>query len=778
MKYDVSQVSNVEIETTTLEEDMVLSADSTGIIFQMFSKNIYSNAIGSIVRELTSNCFDSHVEAGTDFPVVIRKNFDKLTQEYSVSFIDFGVGMSPERIDKVYRRYFTSTKRGDNEQIGCFGLGSKTGLAYKRITGHGADEYDNSYQVVTVFNGMKYSYLVYEGQNKFPKITEQHHEPTKECNGTEIRVPALANDISKFEKEMVRQLYYFENVVFEGFDEVLSDGTVVKSDLTNEYQIVRGKNFLFRGTQYSDYMHICLGKVAYPIDYEILGINRSDFRIPIALRLEIGDINVNVSREAVDYSEATIKMLLKKLDLAKEEIKQLLTKQYLDVKTLEDYFSVKADFGKLRFSNDEVINVGSLINKKDVEFTNFKYNGLILMPDDKNLFKFFFESKLYGKKPTESGRRRRRKYTSLEPISPYFEGGYDDLIKNNANVFYCEGEFTRKVMKQAYLKSIYGTFFIITKEELLMAVRRDIADLFSVALDTLTDDKGQLLPFVKTLFEMQEDYFDIVRKHSQNYDDVVVPDSFVITRKREAITKEMRNTTIPLRLINEYGNAYPNRVKLDQLFDFTQPIYYGTKEQESTLKGAVQIFKILFNSDMIVGDYDGYKHTFTHGSKKKIMFLMLSETNSKYMEFCKDARPISTIYNTLFYRKVDAVSNYFQTYPLIEQFNEIPSLYRHVKFENINKKFFEKVKAVTDFMSTLKYKNSNLGHYKYELNKYFKTDGVDLSPEQKKFQKTMTEISKSHEKNSEVLRFISTPYRPTDTMEDKLVEILKKVMVF
>jgi hypothetical protein len=127
---------------------------------------------------------------------------------------------------------------------------------------------------------------------------------------------------------------------------------------------------------------------------------------------------------------------------------------------------------------------------------------------------------------------------------------------------------------------------------------------------------------------------------------------------------------------------------------------------------------------------------------------------------------------------VDAVSNYFQTYPLIEQFNEIPSLYRHVKFENINKKFFEKVKAVTDFMSTLKYKNSNLGHYKYELNKYFKTDGVDLSPEQKKFQKTMTEISKSHEKNSEVLRFISTPYRPTDTMEDKLVEILKKVMVF
>ena len=778
MKYDVNQNLDVEIETTTMEEDMVLSADSTGIIFQMFSKNIYSNAIGSIVRELTSNCFDSHVEAGTDFPVVIRKNFDPITKEYSISFIDFGVGMSPERINNVYRRYFTSTKRLNNTQIGCFGLGSKTGLAYKRFTGHGADEYDNSYQVVTVYDGMKYSYLVYEGKNKFPKITEQHHEPTKECNGTEIRVPALVNDIEKFEREMVRQLYYFENVVFEGFEKINSDCEVIKSDLTNEYQIVRGKNFLFRGDKYQDYMHICLGKVAYPIDYDILGISRSDYRIPIALRLEIGDINVNVSREAIDYSEGTIKMLLKKLEEAKDEIKSLLAKQYLDVVTLEEYFNVQIGFGKLQFSNGESINVGSLISKKDLKFTNFKYVSLHVIPDDKNMFKFFFDSKLYGKKPKESSYRRRRKYTSLEPVSPYFDGGYDDLLKNNANVFYCEGEFTRKVMKQAYLKATYGTFFIITKEQLLMAVRKDIADLFSVSLDTLTDDKGQLLPFVKTLFEMQEEYLDIVRKHCTCYDDVQVPDSFVITRKRQSITNEMRNITIPLKLLNEYGSAYSNRVKLDQLFDFKSPIYYCTKEQEHIIKGAVQVFRLLFNSEYIVGDYNGYKHTFTHGGKKKIMFLILSTNNIKYMQFCKNARPIDSIYHTLFYRKVDAVSNYFQTYPLIAQYNEIPVLYKHQKFEGVNKKFFDKVKKVSDFISSLKYRNSNLGNKQYELNRYFKTDNVDLTSEQLKFQKTMVEISKAHEKNSDVLRFISTPYRTSDTMEDKLVEILKKVMIF
>ena len=423
MKYDVNKFSDVEVETTTIEEDMELSADSTAIIFQMFSKNIYSNAIGSIVRELTSNCFDSHIEAGTDFPVVLRKNIDKLTGEMSISFIDFGVGMSPERINKVYRKYFTSTKRADNQQIGCFGLGSKTGLAYKRFTGHGVDEYDNSYQVVTIFDGIKYSYLVYEGLNKFPKITLQDKQTTTEGNGTEIRVPVLAKDVYNFEREMVKQLYYFENIIFEGFDTEGFEGETIKSTLTNEYQIIRGKNFLFRGRQYSDEMHICLGRVAYPIDYDILNLNDRDYRIPIALKFEVGDLNVNVSREAIDYSENTIQMITKKLEEAKNEIKDMLAKQYTNVRTLEDYFNVKADFGKLLFSNGESISLGNLISKNEVNFVNFKYVNLIKMPDDKNLFNFLFDNKLYGKKPSESHGYRRRRYASNTPVVELFEGG-------------------------------------------------------------------------------------------------------------------------------------------------------------------------------------------------------------------------------------------------------------------------------------------------------------------------------------------------------------------
>jgi hypothetical protein len=440
MKINLKELNEQAITKTTSSKKMRLSETAQNMVFQLFTKNVYSNPIGTVVREITSNCFDSHIEAKVDAPVVIRKTVDKETGAVYISFIDFGVGMSPSRIEDIYMVYFESTKRVDNTQIGGFGIGGKTPLAYKRSTGQGEMEYDNSFNVITVFDNIKYYYLVFEG-NDSPEVTLLHSEVVDEHNGTEIRIPVLERDMYKFEKEMERQLYYFENIIFEGFED--EDGN---SRMKNDYQIIRGKSFLFRGNAYQDYMHICLGRVAYPIDFNVLGLSASDYRLPIAIKLEVGDINVTVSRESVDYSEATIKMLKKKLETAKKEAIELLAKQYDNVLTLEDYFNVKSDFGRLNFPNGNSIYLGNMISKEDVNFKNFKYNSIVKMPNDKKLFTFFFDSKMYGKKPS-AGRRRRY---SDAPV--YFEGGYETIMKNNPNVLYSNGEFTRKLVKQAYLR--------------------------------------------------------------------------------------------------------------------------------------------------------------------------------------------------------------------------------------------------------------------------------------------------------------------------------------
>jgi hypothetical protein len=331
-------------------------------------------------------------------PVLIKRFIDKQTNTQYISFIDYGFGMSPDRVENIYGVYFESSKRADNTQIGGFGIGGKTPLAYKRSTGQGEGEYDNSFYVITNFDGIKYCYLIFEGADS-PVFSLLHQEETSEHNGTEVRIPILDKDLEAFSKEMIRQLYYFENIIFEGFADVWKYGTT----LTNHYQIVKGKNFLFRGTDYSNTMHICLGRVAYPIDYNILGLSSSEYNIPVALKLEVGEIGVTVSRESLDYSEATIKMLKKKLIETKAEITAMISKQYENIVTLEDYFNVKNDFGQLKFNAKMSMYVGNLIKQADIDFSNFKYSlNFLKMPNDKQLFKLFFNIKICGKKPKRS----------------------------------------------------------------------------------------------------------------------------------------------------------------------------------------------------------------------------------------------------------------------------------------------------------------------------------------------------------------------------------------
>ena len=305
MRINLKELSDKNIESSAGEgTKMRLSENAQSMVFQLFTKSVYSNPIGTVVREITSNCFDSHIEANVNLPVIIRHSVDASTNTQYLSFVDFGVGLSPDRMMNVYGVYFESTKRQDDTQIGGFGIGAKSVLAYKRSTGQGEGEYDNSFYVITVYNGIQYSYCIYEGADS-PIISLLHEEETTDGNGTEIRIPILSSDLNKFAQEMVRQLYYFDNIIFEGFENLYNINRI----LTNDYQIIKGKSFLFRGNDYSEVAHICLGKVAYPIDYSVLGLSSSDYRLPIAINLEIGSINVTESREAIDYSEATIKLI-------------------------------------------------------------------------------------------------------------------------------------------------------------------------------------------------------------------------------------------------------------------------------------------------------------------------------------------------------------------------------------------------------------------------------------------------------------------------------------
>lgn len=779
MKYDVNQYSEVEVQSTTVDRDITISKDSTSLIFQIFSKNMYSNPIGSIVREITSNCFDSHVEAKVNAPVVIKKSFDKVTNTHYISFIDYGVGMSPERIKNVFSVMFSSTKRADNELIGQFGLGSKVPLAYRRSTGLGEEEYDNSYTIITIFAGIQYTYQIYDS-NKCPKISDPMIEFTKECNGTEVRIPVLEKDIYSFKKEMIRQLYYFENIIFQGFGDDVDNRDRVDETLMNEYQIVRGKSFLFRGSEYSQNVHVCLGKVAYPIDYDALGLNSGDYRFPIALRLEIGEIAVTPSRESLNYNEATIKILKKKIEVAKAEIIAMLAKQYENIQTLEDYFKVKNKFGVLYMPNGESFNVGDTVKMKDVNFSNFKFN-FMKMPNDKQLFRYFFEAKLYGKKIKTS---RSWRYNHNDDETG-FEGSYDTLmdLEKSKILYYFEGEFVRRIVKQAWLKNQHTRYFVISKKQIVDSSfenRNLVSDLFNVSDNIVTTDangKEEPTPYMRSLLELQDEYFEMVKRQCTEYNSVVVPQDYINSRKANAkkLSEEFRNATIPAKIYGSYSSR--KRIKLDSLFKLQVPIFYGTKDDKYTLRDAKNIFKILFNSDMVLSDYSEYNKTFSTTNKKGILFIEIGKSNVRFMQYCKNAKPISEFNSTYMHRKEDAVLEYFQTRNFIQKFENINELYTCDSFGILSPAWSNKVETVKKFIDKINKKSNDWASHKSELSVYYKLDNIKPTKEQQQFTSIITELEEMQELNKDVLRYIDVPY---DIKEAPQVfwDILKKLLVY
>ena len=758
------------ISSTTETRKMRMSDDAQAIVFQMFTKNIYSNPIGTVVREITSNCFDSHIEAKVNTPVVIRKSFDKVANTHYISFIDYGVGMSPDRVFEIYGVYFKSTKRVDNTQIGGFGIGGKTPLAYRRSTGHGEGEYDNSFNIITNFDGIKYVYCVFEGEDS-PGITELFQEPTTEHNGTEVRIPVLEKDINTFKKEMVRQLYYFENVVFDNFVADDTYKTDAEEILTNDFTIIKAKSFLFRGTEYDDNVHVCLGRVAYPIDYSVLGLDSSDFEFPVAVKLEIGEIAVTPSRESLNYSEATIKILKKKLIEVKKEITEMLGKQYESIVTLEDYFKVKNNFGELYFPNGQSFSVGSIIEQKDIDFSNFKYS-FTKMPNDKQLFRLFFESKAYGKK------QKKARWYDGEQDNQDLTGSYDVLMDNNHNLFYFEGEFERKLIKQAWLKNKHTTYYMLSKKNLAnVYLMSDICKLFNVDDKIVVDGKPTL--FVQSLIDMQEEFWTIVQRQCTDYSSIEVPQDFIDSRKANAkrLSEEFKQQTIPVKLFGGYRGT--TRIKLESLFKLNVPIFYGLKEQDNDLRDAENIFGILFDESLVVSQYSEYNHTFTMKGKQGIMFIRVAANNMKYMQYCKKARPIADFKAKYIYRKEDIVKEYFQSQNFINKYNQLPEFYRSKGFRKMAPAWGKKLNSLNKFTDKLsKATKGGWERYRYELCKWFDLNNIKNTKEQQAFIKTIEDMNEMVELNASTLKYISVPYRIDEYEYPEFWNIVKQVLAY
>ena len=290
-------------------QDHQFSIKATGKAFDILSSGLYSDKILAIVRELSCNAYDAHVEAGkANVPIEI-----KLPSTLDPTFYvkDYGVGLDDDRVFSLYTTYFDSTKQFSNEFIGALGLGSKSPFSYV-----------STFNVESRFNGMKRIYTCFKNEHNLPTIAKMDEQHTDEPNGLTVMLSVRSDDVGKFINAAKKAFMYFNPIPhILGWDDF-------KPYYMNH--TVTGSNWNIRESEYYAHMrgpHIIQGFVVYPIDGSILrehGLSEPaaalttvdiDFTVPI------GHVEVAASREALSYDARTISNVCDIFEQAAKEIR-------------------------------------------------------------------------------------------------------------------------------------------------------------------------------------------------------------------------------------------------------------------------------------------------------------------------------------------------------------------------------------------------------------------------------------------------------------------------
>jgi hypothetical protein len=267
----------------------VMGMDSSGMdqACYFLRDKIYSDKVLAVVREYITNALDEHVKYNIEKPVTVRL----VNNVFSVR--DYAMGLNENDVRNVFGMYFKSSKREDNKQSGCFGLGSKA-----------AHCYTDSFYVKSFHNGVctLYTCVLGGGRNGVPvgQIMKISEEPTNET-GLEISVEVEPSSISNFYKCTLSlvdtcskniKFYYNDelNVPFSPVETVENNGFLFKLYKKNP-----------KSTYCAD-VYYKMGEVIYKTDSivqftPIVLIKQNHF---LVVEIPIGKMSLPISRESFE----------------------------------------------------------------------------------------------------------------------------------------------------------------------------------------------------------------------------------------------------------------------------------------------------------------------------------------------------------------------------------------------------------------------------------------------------------------------------------------------
>lgn len=363
LEKDFREVDLEKVGESSETIHMSVDAENINHLMMILSSNLYQDPIGSIIREYTSNAIDANVEAGVEEPVIVSLKNENNACVFSVE--DYGVGIDDQAFKSIISKYGKSTKQGKNNQLGYYGLGCKSGFAYT-----------SQFYYTSVKDRVERKYLLYKSSTNAGgfNIDLIFESPTDKRNGVKVTIPVKNGDQAKFVDAISKQLCYFDNVYFD-LDYKLLDKNM------NEMKITRFNNFQISSCSPYNNLHICLGKVVYPIDWSILGItSRVDINAGLIFDLDSG-LFPTPSRESLIWNESTKTLVLERIKDFVTFLCENYNKSIIQAENITDVWYHIDNYAKNITLNGRIYDISSYkglsrIPIQDITVKNISLNTL------------------------------------------------------------------------------------------------------------------------------------------------------------------------------------------------------------------------------------------------------------------------------------------------------------------------------------------------------------------------------------------------------------------
>jgi Histidine kinase-, DNA gyrase B-, and HSP90-like ATPase len=263
---------------------------------------MYEDPYKAVLRELTSNAWDSHKASGQTRAVEVtmptRTNATLVVE-------DFGKGLSRADL-RMYGQFGVSTKRGTNDENGGFGLGSKSPLAVA-----------SQFMVEAVKDGKSNIVIVSRREDNRPMMSIMDETETDKPNGVKVSVP------------MAHRLVFddlHKSDFFIGWEpnSILVNGKTVKYAVSNsDVHKVADAGWLLPSDASSDRDDVVRALVG-PVLYHWRPTHNDLYRFGVPsdvvfrrtiVNIPIGSVDLTPSREGIIMNERSKKIVGEKLNL-------------------------------------------------------------------------------------------------------------------------------------------------------------------------------------------------------------------------------------------------------------------------------------------------------------------------------------------------------------------------------------------------------------------------------------------------------------------------------